>query len=79
MKVELTETNVKNMQLLFDSKLNAVDAKVCQKFGENMDRMRDEIEIKLEETDHDNLKEEIGSKSSILEGNTETGICKKVD
>ena len=39
---------------------------------------RDEIEIRIEETNNDNLKEEIESKCNILEGNTETGISKKV-
>ena len=66
------------MQLLFDLKLNAVDEKVCQTFVDKMDEMRDKIEKRMEETIHVNLKEEIESKCSILEGNTETGICKKV-
>ena len=78
MKVELTETNVKNMQLLFDSKLVAIDEKVCQTFEDKMDKMRDDLGTRMAETSHVNLNEEIESKSSILEGNTETEISKKV-
>ena len=55
--MELTETNVKNMQLLFDSKLVAIDEKVCQTFEDKMDKMRDDLGTRMEETSHVNLKE----------------------
>ena len=65
------------MQLSFDSKRNAVD-EVSQTFADKMDKMRVKRETRMEETSHINLREEIESKISILEGNTETGISKKV-